>query len=85
MPGLSKIKEFDPIQVHMAPFELIFNQNGSYRVWETSVMPPGLSKTPSENPKIRCLNEIPRFFPYLPLRALGVGGMGEAAKCAAAA
>ena len=38
----TKIKEFGPNQVHMAPFEVILKQNGSYRVWEASGMPPGL-------------------------------------------
>ena len=38
----TKIEELGAIQVHMAPFELIFNQNESYRVWEASGMPPGL-------------------------------------------
>ena len=28
----TKIEEFGPTQVHMAPFEDIFNQNESYRV-----------------------------------------------------
>ena len=36
-----KIKEFCPNQVHMAPFEVILKQNGLYRVWEASGMPPG--------------------------------------------
>ena len=39
---LDKIKKFDPIQVHMAPFEPIFNQNRSHGFWEASGMPPGL-------------------------------------------
>ena len=38
----AKIKELGPIHVHMVPFELISNQNESYRVWEVSGMPPGL-------------------------------------------
>ena len=38
----TKIMEFDTIQVHMAPFEVILKQNVSYRVWEASGMPPGL-------------------------------------------
>ena len=37
-----QIKEFGPNQVHMAPFEVILKQNGSYRGWEASGMPPGL-------------------------------------------
>ena len=36
-----KIMEFGPNQVHMAPFEVILKQNGSYRVWEASGRPPG--------------------------------------------
>ena len=37
----AKNKEFGPNQVHMAPFEVILKQNGSYRVSEASGMPPG--------------------------------------------
>ena len=38
----TKIMKSGPNQVHMAPFEVILKQNGSYRVWEASGMPPGL-------------------------------------------
>ena len=31
----------DPKQVHMAPFGLIFIQDGSHKLWEASGMPPG--------------------------------------------
>ena len=40
--NLDKIMESGPNQVHVAAFELIFNQNESHRVWEGSGMPPGL-------------------------------------------
>ena len=75
-----KIKEFDPNQVHMAPFELIFNQNESYRVWEASGMPPEPQNPVQKikNPGFRGLGDIQSIPPYSPLRALGVGGMGEA-------
>ena len=38
----AKINELAPNQVRMAPFEVILKQNGLYRVWEASGMPPGL-------------------------------------------
>ena len=38
----TKVMKYGPNQVHMAPFEVILKQNGSYRVWEASGMPPGL-------------------------------------------
>ena len=36
-----KIMKMDPKQVHMAPFGLIFIQDGSHKLWEASGMPPG--------------------------------------------
>ena len=33
--------KMDPKQVHMAPFGLIFIQDGSHKLWEASGMPPG--------------------------------------------
>ena len=36
-----KIMNMDPKQVHMAPFGLIFIQDGSHKLWEASGMPPG--------------------------------------------
>ena len=42
----TELINLSPIQVHMAPFEVSFSQNGSYRVWEASGMPPGLKNSP---------------------------------------
>ena len=44
--------EMDPKQVHMAPFRLIFIQDGSHKLWEASGMPPGPQNAPgkSKNP-----------------------------------
>ena len=36
-----EIVKSDPEQVHMAPFGLIFIQDGSHKPWEASGMPPG--------------------------------------------
>ena len=35
-----EIMKTDPKQVHMAPFRLIFIQDGSHRLWDASGMPP---------------------------------------------
>ena len=44
--------KMDPKQVHMAPFGLIFIQDGSHKLWEASGMPPGPQNAPgkSKNP-----------------------------------
>ena len=52
----------DPKQVHMAPFGLIFIQDGSNKLWEASGMPPGL-QNPPENSKIW----VSRYFLYFPI------------------
>ena len=36
-----KIMKFDPEEVHMVSFGLIFIQDGSHKLWEVSGMPPG--------------------------------------------
>ena len=36
-----EIMKTDPKQVHLAPFGLIFIQDGSHKLWEASGMPPG--------------------------------------------
>ena len=43
--------KMDPKQVHMAPFGLIFIQDGSHKLWEASGMLPGF-QNPTENQKI---------------------------------
>ena len=44
--------KMDPKQVHMAPFGLIFIQDGSHKLWEAYGMPPG-PQNPPENPKLQ--------------------------------
>ena len=60
--------KMDPKQVHMAPFGLIFIQDGSHKLWEASGMPPGPQNAPgkSKNPG------FPRFsvFSYIFLSSL---------------
>ena len=51
--------KMDPKQVHMAPFGLIFIQDGSHKLWEASGMPPG--PPPLGNPKIKVFHAFPYF------------------------
>ena len=44
-----KIMNMDPKQVHiMAPFGLVFIQDGSHKLWEASGMPPGPQNRPGK-------------------------------------
>ena len=62
--------KMDPKQVHMAPFGIIFIQDGSHKLWEASGMPPEL-QNPPENPKIHVFRVFPYFqvFSYHPSTA----------------
>ena len=60
--------KMDPKQVHMAPFGLIFIQDGSHKLWEASGMPPGPQNAlgKSQNPGFPNLS----IFPYIFLSSL---------------
>ena len=59
--------KMDPKQVHMAPFRLIFIQDGSHKLWEASGMPPGPQNATgkSQNPGFHCF--FFKIFQYFPL------------------
>ena len=59
----------DPKQVHMAPFGLIFIQDGSHKLWEASGMPPGPQNATekSPNPGFPCFSIFSSIFMYFPI------------------
>ena len=67
-----KIMKNELNQVQMAPFRLIFNQDGSYGVWESSGIPPG-PQNRNKIKKKRCFSGFSVFsviFPYSPIVAV---------------
>ena len=61
--------KMDPKQVHMAPFGLIFIQDGSHKLWEAYGMPPG-HQNPTENkknPAFPCFSIFHNIFLYFPI------------------
>ena len=66
-----KIMKTDPKQIHMAPFGLIFIQDGSHELWEASGMPPGPQNAPgkSKNPGFLFFPQDFHIFPYHPSTA----------------
>ena len=61
--------KMDPKQVHMAPFGLIFIQDGSHKLWEASGMPPGPQNAPgkSKNTSFPCVSIFSSIFMYFPI------------------
>ena len=63
--------KMDPKQVHMAPFGLIFIQDGSHKLWEASGMPPGPQNAPGKSkspgfPGFSIFSSIFLYFPIIP-------------------
>ena len=61
--------KMDPKQVHVAPFGLIFIQDGSLKLWEASGMPPGPQHATgkSKNPRFHCFSIFSVIFLYFPV------------------
>ena len=61
--------KIDPKQVQMAPFVLVFIQDGSNKLWEASGMPPGPQNAigKAKNQHFHCFSILSGIFFYFPI------------------
>ena len=61
--------KMDPKQVHMAPFGLIFLQDGFHKLWEASGMPPGPQNATgkSKHPGFLVCSVFSSISPHFPI------------------